>query len=815
MSVAGKTAIVRVVTDQSGFTLAHSRTELALLAAQAQFASTMVNTLRASMTIGGISIAGLILPSVLASKAVGTFQQELAMAAAIAEDPAFKNNMDEITTKVRDLAIEYGVSSDTIAEGVKQFTKIGYDYATVMNELLTPTVQLASANLMSMSEAVATTNKLWNVFGQKGGYTAYDMLNKIHYAANLSAIDVDKLATTVKNTSSTYAIANVSMEEWITTAAALSMHGIEMSARQGTLTSQILSNSEKFMKVMKNNRLVMDGELDWTSFMKQLSMIETGSQQYSDLVNLFGAGRSGRSIHELKASADWYLENLEKIQNANDTLKDQADTMAGTIPALFEKIREVAFAPLKSTTMMDKLVESLNVVQHALESESFTAALYQLVDISTVFLTNTAPEMIRIFSSLLYIISDLSPMMNFFANAMSAVGETAAFLGKNFMLFLISMSVAKRHIGPLLAGMSAMHTAGVQHNIALNESATRQSIYNNLMQQGIGYTALLTSAKEADMAFDLRTVAIRRGIDVQNATAQREALLDVKKIMAANQERLIEESLLRIQSLQGELAASKAKIAMSKTVSGAKSADLLAVAALEQKVSSEKTFQIIQEHTLIQQLRHNKNAAYLEQTAQLNALNAEWVKMNMSATTYLGRIKMIRAEQGLLAASISVVTNSMRLQQLAMFGLTMGFFMWMSATDESSVILGSLITGISAAIMMMKIFSGEMVMTAIKTYLVKSSLDAATASAIALRYALIATGVGAALVVGGSMLAGTAMLNDRNIRQEQFSMPDYKYGESRGGNTTNIDQSTTNITQNINDNTTNSEISYRASGGGM
>ena len=158
-----------------------------------QALDTALSGLQLYTLAAGVGMAAMVVPTVLASQAVGTFDDNLQTIIGIGED--YSDKLSDMASVVNNLAVAFGASQDDISAAGAALVKVGYSYDQVFgqNGMLTEATQLAVANQMSATDAANIMNYAYLQFGKQSGESMTQMADDMQKATHVSAMSMSDL----------------------------------------------------------------------------------------------------------------------------------------------------------------------------------------------------------------------------------------------------------------------------------------------------------------------------------------------------------------------------------------------------------------------------------------------------------------------------------------------------------------------------------------------------------------------------------------------------------------------------------------------
>lgn len=369
--------IVMMATD-AGFTatLNKARREMLLTSATAQAMNSAMAALRTGTLVGAGSIAALVIPTVMATKAMSNLQASIQRAATIGGEE-WTGRYEEISAKIAETAAQFGISMEDMAEGIVEFAKAGFSYEDTMNNLIIPTTRLAMINQTDFATAARTTTYAWQLYGKtlvEQGWQVIDVFEKLNVAANESMLDIEELGHAIEYAGSNAVVAGIKYNEFLAAIAALRQLAYQSDQTLGTLINRILVSGAVVSKTGKTleqvlgaapGSVVKNGIVNLAALMEYLEKLPDKFEFTTWAAENWGV-RSTTVFNVLANSTKEYHRILGILSEDTSTLTQQSEEMAMTLPALFARIKNTILKAViepelvkKATASLDKLLATL------------------------------------------------------------------------------------------------------------------------------------------------------------------------------------------------------------------------------------------------------------------------------------------------------------------------------------------------------------------------------------------------------------------------------------------------------------------------
>lgn len=458
-------ALIRFVftSDVTAFNMEKVNKELSLAKMNTMALTAAFKILQAGMAMTIASAIAIVMPLSIAIKSVGELDRTLRLAASAADDTRVYTEMMGV---VSDLAVTYGVAKAEIAGAVFEMSKAGIAFED-MAALLEPTVQLATGNMMDLQDAMSVGIVMFNLFSDSG-YDAAKMLSMIDKAATISILDVQDLSQIIEQTGSAFAMSQVPMEQYLALMASLSQEGITMGARHGSIISQMLGREGEIEAIVGDSALIEKGVLNMNMLMEYLRDIEEGSSEYQSVLQVFGAGKGGKTFLDMmRAASGTYFDFTQEILGASDEMENKAKNMAESLPAMMTRIKEAMTAPFANPEMIERINIALNTLLDTIGSDDYNNALVSLVENSASFLTTSGPQIINMFTRLLMLLQDSFPTFNTFLNLGIAIMTIMSHIPAEILAIIGGVVMFNKALGPLIVTLSAVAGSSAAASMAV------------------------------------------------------------------------------------------------------------------------------------------------------------------------------------------------------------------------------------------------------------------------------------------------------------------------------------------------------------
>lgn len=471
--------IVLTATD-AGFTstLKRAETEMILLNNQAIAVSATFSALRIGLMAGAASLAAMILPMSFAIKSVGDFDANLRRAASI--ETTFQGQNEELTDTLNDMAIQYGISANELSSGVVEFARAGFDYNTTMNKLFIPTTKLAIANMTDFETTSRVATYTWSLFnGQISDAT--ELLNKLNIASNISLLNVEEMGSAIEYSGSSAVVAGVQYEQYLAALAALSNLAVKSQQNFGTLISRIMVSGDELENILGASGIVEDGVVNLSRLMEILEETTLSEEQVTKLGELWGIRSSRIFFTMLKASHSYSAALAEIVANQN-TLDRQANAMADSIPAMWERIKSALTAPLRSPQVLDKFNQALSKLLQAIQGGQLANLIADIVEMSANFITGFGGGLIDTIEHFLTVAKNMLPTIENIAKFSATAASYLSRLGSSTWLAVVAM-ISLNKIIPLTSAYTWMAARNIKKYV---ETAKENVIMNSEYIQTVG-----------------------------------------------------------------------------------------------------------------------------------------------------------------------------------------------------------------------------------------------------------------------------------------------------------------------------------------
>lgn len=455
-ATAKLTVVIQSIVD--GFRLSKVNKELSTTRLATEALDGSFKMLQVTMAATVASALAITAPFLMAQRAVGEMDRQLRLTATAMGD---QRAYHEMMGTVSELAVKYGMAKDEIASGAYEMARAGKSYTEAV-ELLEPAMQLAMGNAMELGDALKVSIAISTLFADQG-YEIVHMLEMLDKATDSSLLNVQQLPSIIEQTGSSFAIAGIELERYLALMASLAQSGVTMGARHGSIISQMLGR-ERAIESILGIDFIRDGIVDLDMMMGSLAGIEKGTRQYQALLQVFGAGKGGKTFMDLMKASEMYEDYVDDIVNAGGYMEDKAHQMAESLPALMARIREAISAPFATPEIIEQMNVALNRILATLTDPQFGMALADLVVLSTRIIQDLGPQAIGLAGHALEMLHALMPAMANLSRVMLTVLEVVAGINPELLTMALGAVIIVKNFNPMFAMLRSWggHLDGVR-----------------------------------------------------------------------------------------------------------------------------------------------------------------------------------------------------------------------------------------------------------------------------------------------------------------------------------------------------------------
>ena len=308
----------------------------------------------------------------VAYNAVNQFQESLTTVRALGG--VTESQMYELADAINEVASQFGVSGDEIAQGAVMLSKAGLTVEQV-NESIGSMTALSKANGIAFEEAARMTVFAVNTFGKEFSEST-DLMDKMQVATQESILDIGDLQKAFAFAGSTAVMSGVSFEQLVSIMAVLSNRALEagISARSvNKMFLDMITNTDELQEFMNSMgmtfEIIKDGKLDIDALMEAFSGQQLTLEMLQSASDVFTV-RALRSFGLLIGAADEYQTMLADVTNSQGALQEVVEMQMTSFTAMFAKLRQELLAPLRSpevieqvSVMVDGLIEMFNTLK--------------------------------------------------------------------------------------------------------------------------------------------------------------------------------------------------------------------------------------------------------------------------------------------------------------------------------------------------------------------------------------------------------------------------------------------------------------------
>lgn len=450
----GAEVVFRFVSDLRAFRLEALHSDLMKTQALAGAVNASMQSLWNAISIGTMAIAAMGIPFMIASKGAAEFQRSMTLAANKSEDPQWKAGLDRTIDAANDIRRAWGIAGDEVSTAFLELAKSGYDLADAM-ELLEPIAMLTQAEVVGMADATSIANQMWILFGKEGGVTGYEMLNKVFVAAKSSRLELQDLPMALRETGAAFKMAQVSMDEYLATAGAMSQINVRLGSEMASTIYTLIGDPTKRrqMEDFLGIELMEDGILQWTRMMEAAAQFRGQEGVGEVLYDIFGM-RSMKSMSQLIEGSEIYLELIGAIENAGDEMESAAQATMGTIDGLMRQMRASIETAMQSPAVIAALTAAMERLNEAVSDPMIGQAIAHYITMSAHFMEALGPELIHMVFRLIQVMNELAPLLMMTGNIFVAIASFVSKVDSGIVMLIASMIIFNKLIPTAALNMS-------------------------------------------------------------------------------------------------------------------------------------------------------------------------------------------------------------------------------------------------------------------------------------------------------------------------------------------------------------------------
>ncbi len=512
--------VVRVDADLSMFKtkMAETTNIMKITEASALAMNTTINAVKFSTLTGIGAMAALVAPTIIATKVLEDFDDNMRRLGAIGGEE-FKSNIDEITKTVNRFAIDFGAKSEEITDILITFAKAGFTYNETM-KMLEPTMQLAIANQADLATSAELAMYAFTLWGRKSGMQTYEMLDKMHRAASLSILDIEDLQHAFEMAGSAASIANVSYEEFLALAGGLSMVAAEAGSTVGTLLTHLIAEGDKFERALGVEGIWNEGKINLMNLVDAMQSGIITADAWQEAWGLWGV-RSAKPLMQMKNAAAEISTIYKELTGGQDLLASGVDEMSVSFNRLFRSMIESLEAGLRTKENMDIMRSALQSLQDTLASSTVSQSIANIIAVTAKFLVDNADKFITMIENLITITMKLYPTIYAIGEMFINLGNIISRIPEGFVkliaLFMITNKIlpVTRTLTKILNGeILEFNKAKEAQRIAMEAGLVTDAKYTISLQRmigglngaiiglsmfGIGFATLSTATSKFDL----------------------------------------------------------------------------------------------------------------------------------------------------------------------------------------------------------------------------------------------------------------------------------------------------------------------------
>lgn len=435
---------------------------------------------------GAVALGGMTVAVGIATAAAMSFDDSLKRIAAVG-GAEFADNMDDIRDKIFQLATTYGMAIDDITAGMIELVKSGFDYVQVM-EMVDAVTMAARANQTTFAETSTLTVAALLLF-RESGYSAAQMLEIMHTAANEAVLDLEDFNDILGFVGSTAYIFKLSLEEISAMMGALSQAAFKSHQSVRTLLLKLAAEAEDIEAILASAGIQIDVitddmQLNLTEIIRAMEGVNLTTDQWVALMGELNI-RSGAAFTTITALSGQYFRILEKLSPYTDNLKSASEDMAESLQALWARIVATVQQAIFTPEFIKEMAEVLGELRVAFEEVG--PELRELVMQLVYGLKDNLPDLIALLMQLIRTTVTMMPAFRAFAKVAGVIAGIIAAIPPDILSVVIMMGMLTKIMQPMI-------TAIWQANIALGTTVLLSS------SLGFGLAGLAMIIASADPA---------------------------------------------------------------------------------------------------------------------------------------------------------------------------------------------------------------------------------------------------------------------------------------------------------------------------
>jgi len=469
--------------DVSGFVAAvkGAETQVDSLDRAVQLLNVGTKALTTYAIAGAASLAAMAVPAFLAMGAISGFDVSLRRIIALG-GTNLKNKMGEMSNDITSLAVKWGISSDSIAEGTVQFVKAGITQYDILTQLAEGAAKLARVNSEDFSKVADVIVYAYTLYGDQVK-DINTLMENMQVAANIGIMDIEDLGTAFEYAGSAMKIAGIGYNEFLAVITTLSNIAQKSSQTLGTLINRLLVNGETFEEQfgLQPGSVLSEGKINLTGLITILSKLDDKYKATEIVAGLFGV-RSVNTFNGIMLSSNNYLTNLAEINGEHDLLNKSAKDLSVSIDALKTSLMETILAPLKSEEVLKGMSDMLLKLRDSLTTSGLPEKVLKILMNSIDYLTEHGEELIdsinNLASSFLRLMPMLSAVASNFLSFLKIITDInpaiLSFLATIYLIGrIIPITTVIRALGKEIAIMRILARGGPEDMAALEGGITK------------------------------------------------------------------------------------------------------------------------------------------------------------------------------------------------------------------------------------------------------------------------------------------------------------------------------------------------------
>jgi len=453
-----------------------AKAELASLAAINKATATGVamswNLVNKSMIAGAAGIGAMAVGLAAAYGANAEFTKSLTHTRALSD--LTTDQVSKMGRAAVDLGIQFGESSNVIADGLVVLSKAGLTYSEIMTAMPT-IVKMMKANAVDFETAAKISIMSINAFSKEYSDLT-DVADKTQKVVQATLLDLEDMQQALQYAGSTAALAGIPFESLAAMMGVLSDNAMVAGIAGRSVNMMMLDIIQNTDAVQRwadsmgiGVQVIKDGVLNINEIIPAFAKLGMNLETLIESQDIFTA-RALRSWGILIGHSGDYLELLGDINNATGELDRTVNIQMTSMSAIMGQIKEIFFEPFKTDPeAIEEIVailEDLRVVVAEL-----APTLKNMVFTLMRGFADILPELNELLQQFIWMLSGTMKVLMFFGKMLAGMPKGLLQVLIIFKLFARSAigGIVIQFFKDFVFGANTAVMAAEQHAMALRK----------------------------------------------------------------------------------------------------------------------------------------------------------------------------------------------------------------------------------------------------------------------------------------------------------------------------------------------------------